>query len=129
MSSSANDGAGLPTSGEWNSADSPASVGTNSALASEASALSAACLRYSQLAQPAHAKIARINRTAMRTKVLRRKGRTSHLYCTSGDHEQEIAANRRLRQLNASTPCSPGPLFHASKLVPSETDEHVKTQR
>src|ERR1017187_7654120 len=54
---------GMPTAGS----------GTSSPLAAEASSFSAACWRYSQLAHPAQAKTARINKTTVRTIVLRFK--------------------------------------------------------
>src|ERR1039458_391476 len=72
-SSSVNGGAGLPCSGETYCGTPPASR-TNAPCVAEASSRSAACLRYSQLAQPAQAKAARMQRTAERTRVLRFTG-------------------------------------------------------
>src|ERR1035441_10284423 len=73
-SSKANAGAILPSSGETNFGIPPAPSGTNTPFAAPASARSAACLRYSQLAQPAHAKTARMTNTMPRTTVLRFTG-------------------------------------------------------
>jgi len=66
--------AGLPWSGERYWGSPPAGSITNSPFAVEASNRSEACLRYSKLAQPAQAKMARMNRTAVRTSVLRFTG-------------------------------------------------------
>ena len=58
----------------------PERTGTSSPCAAEASARSAACLRYSQLAHPAHANVARMNNVTPITMVLRFTGdKTSSL--------------------------------------------------
>src|ERR1700722_2995719 len=72
--SSTKSGAGLPTRVVWLCGTSPATDGTSSACEADASARSAACFRYSQLAQPAQAKVARIKSVMPRTMVLRFTG-------------------------------------------------------
>src|ERR1700691_6159467 len=56
---------------KWGMSPAPAPSATSSAFAAEARRFSAACLRYSQLAQPAHAKAASSRRTIDRTMELR----------------------------------------------------------
>jgi hypothetical protein len=52
----------------------PAELMMNSPCGAEAANRSTACRRYSQLAQPAQAKMARMKRTTPKTSVLRFKG-------------------------------------------------------
>ena len=67
----------------------PAAASTSSPCAAEASARSAACLRYSQLAQPAQANVARMKKVTPRTMVLRFTGiRPLYPHCTREDSEQ-----------------------------------------
>ena len=68
-------GAGLPMKGDMYLGVPPVGGGDElSPWRPRPANFSAACWRYSQLAQPAQAKMARMNRTAKRTRVLRFKG-------------------------------------------------------
>src|ERR1035441_9493610 len=111
----------------------PARSGTSSPLAAEASSFSAACWRYSQLAHPAQAKTARINKTTVRTIVLRFKGIDlfpSIVRGKTADREQGTGYSVQGLAIGCArgTFCS---LFTVPchKLLPSKADEPAQPQR
>src|SRR5579863_3451468 len=124
-------GAALPTREDW-LGTSPATEGMSSPCEAEASARSAACFRYSQLAQPAHANVARIKNVTPRTMVLRFTGDRTSLYLLYEERQWAVNSAKRTtsgcksRKFNHSW-ANPEPVTDTLKPVVSPNHRRLTT--
>src|SRR6201986_2843864 len=102
---------------------------TSSPWAALARRRSAACLRYSQFAHPAHANVARINNTTPMTIVfLFNSFNLFYLIVRAGRRLQNGRRSRLPVVGSKPVDRAPSPYF-AAKLLPSETDESHGSRR